>query len=45
MPEAVLSLDDVHLVLRSNVGPVEILRGLTLDVAEGETVELIGPSG
>lgn len=45
MPEPVLSLDDVRLTLRSNAGPVEILRGLTLAVDKGETVGLVGPSG
>ena len=45
MPEPVLSLDDVRLTLRSNAGPVEILRGITLAVDKGETVGLVGPSG
>lgn len=45
MPEPVLSLDDVRLTLRSNAGPVEILRGLSLAVGRGETVGLVGPSG
>ncbi|WP_134726317.1 ABC transporter ATP-binding protein [Paracoccus luteus] len=45
MAPTVLSLDDVRLTLRSGAGPVEILRGITLDVATGETVGLVGPSG
>lgn len=45
MPPPVLSLEDVRLTLRSGAGPVEILRGITLDVAAGETVGLVGPSG
>ncbi|MBV0893263.1 ABC transporter ATP-binding protein [Paracoccus sp. Z118] len=45
MPQPVLSLEDVRLTLRSGAGPVEILRGITLEVASGETVGLVGPSG
>ncbi|MEO1548933.1 MAG: ABC transporter ATP-binding protein [Pseudomonadota bacterium] len=45
MPEPVLSLTDINLVLDGNAGPVEILKGITLDVAKGETVGLVGPSG
>lgn len=45
MVETILSLRDVHLVLAGNAGPVEILKGLTLDVARGETLGLVGPSG
>ena len=42
---SVLSLKDVRLALESNAGLVEILHGITLDVATGETLGLIGPSG
>jgi putative ABC transport system ATP-binding protein len=41
----VISLKDVSLRLAGNAGPVDILHGLTLDVAARETVGLIGPSG
>jgi putative ABC transport system ATP-binding protein len=41
----VLSLRDVALRLDGNAGPVEILHGITLDVARGQTVGLVGPSG
>ncbi|EAQ01734.1 ABC efflux transporter, ATPase subunit [Pseudooceanicola batsensis HTCC2597] len=45
MTDAILSLDDARLTLDGNAGPVEILRGITLNVATGETLGLIGPSG
>ncbi|MBP1805404.1 ABC transporter ATP-binding protein [Rubellimicrobium aerolatum] len=45
MPDPALSLTDARLTLRGNAGPVEILRGVTLDVAAGESVGLVGPSG
>ncbi|WP_071795792.1 ABC transporter ATP-binding protein [Natronohydrobacter thiooxidans] len=45
MTDMVLSLKDVGLTLQGNAGPVRILRDITLDVAKGETVGLVGPSG
>lgn len=45
MSDPVLSLQDARLTLRGNAGPVEILRGVTLEVAARETVGLLGPSG
>ena len=40
-----IRLRGVHLTLDSLAGPVHILRGLDLDVADGETVAIVGPSG
>ncbi|QGX99236.1 ATP-binding cassette domain-containing protein [Roseovarius faecimaris] len=45
MTSPILSLDAAALSLRGNAGPVEILKGISLDVHKGETVGLIGPSG
>ena len=45
MADPVLSLKDVHLALDGNAGRVEILHGITLDVAKGQSIGLIGPSG
>jgi putative ABC transport system ATP-binding protein len=45
MTDPILSLRDVRLTLAGNAGPVDILRGITLDVARGETLGLVGPSG
>ncbi len=45
MPDSILSLRDVTLALDGNAGRVEILHGISLDVTEGETLGLIGPSG
>ena len=41
----VLCLRDATLALDGNAGRVEILHGITLDVAQGETLGLVGPSG
>ncbi len=45
MTESILSLSGVKLTLAGNVGPVEVLRGVDLDVRRGESLGLIGPSG
>jgi putative ABC transport system ATP-binding protein len=45
MADTVLALKDARLTLAGNAGPVEILKGITLEVARGETLGLVGPSG
>jgi len=40
-----VSLDGVHLRLKSDAGEVNILRGINLEISSGETVGLVGPSG
>ncbi len=44
-PEPVVLIEDLYLTLDSVAGPVNILRGIDLVVARGETVSVVGPSG
>jgi len=45
MPDPVVALDRAALSLDGNAGRVDILKGITLTVARGETLGLVGPSG
>ncbi len=45
MSSPVIALKDVSLTLKGNAGPVNILRDISLTVARGETLGLVGPSG
>ena len=45
MSDIVLSLNKVSLSLMGNAGPVDILHDVSLDVAAGDTLALVGPSG
>jgi putative ABC transport system ATP-binding protein len=38
-------LQDVHLSLSSRAGRVDILRGVDLQIGQGEAVSIVGPSG
>lgn len=40
-----INLEDVHLKLQSRAGPVDILRGISLAVNDGDAVAILGPSG
>ncbi|MDT8441515.1 MAG: ABC transporter ATP-binding protein [Desulfuromonadales bacterium] len=40
-----IDIIDLHLSLVGGAGPVNILRGVDLNVAPGETVSIVGPSG
>ena len=41
----IISLQNIHLTLKSDAGPVNILRGIDMNIMEGETVGIVGPSG
>ena len=43
--QSLIHIDEVALTLPSLAGPVDILRGVSLDVSAGETIGLVGPSG
>ena len=43
--DTMVRLSDVTLNLRSAAGEVNVLRGIDLSIATGETVGLVGPSG
>ena len=40
-----IQLTGIHLTLNSLAGPVNILRGIDVEVASGEAIGLVGPSG
>ena len=42
---SIVSLRDLSVTLTGAAGPVEILRGINLDLPPGESVSVVGPSG
>lgn len=45
MAEPAIRLDDVHLSLGEGASRVHILKGISLSIARGEAIGLVGPSG
>ena len=44
-PPPLVQVRDLHLTVPSAAGPVNILRGIDLDIGAGEAVGIVGPSG
>jgi putative ABC transport system ATP-binding protein len=44
-PVPLVQVRNLHLTVPSAAGPVNILRGIDLDVATGEALAIVGPSG
>ncbi len=45
MASPVIALSELCLTLESRAGPVDILRGVNLEIARGQSVAIVGPSG
>ncbi|MDT8444854.1 MAG: ATP-binding cassette domain-containing protein, partial [Desulfuromonadales bacterium] len=40
-----VKIENLYLSLVGGAGPVNILRGVDLSIAAGETISIVGPSG
>lgn len=45
MTEQVIALNNVHLTLGSGASSVHVLKGVSLSIASGQSVGIVGPSG
>ena len=45
LPSPLVQVRNLHLTVPSAAGPVNILRGIDLDIGAGEAVGIVGPSG
>ena len=45
MSGSLITLKHIQLQLHSDSGPVQVLRGIDLDIKRGETLGVVGPSG
>ncbi|MEO0938341.1 MAG: ABC transporter ATP-binding protein [Pseudomonadota bacterium] len=45
MASSVIAANDLDLTFQTNDGPVHALKGVSLDIAQGDFVSFIGPSG
>jgi putative ABC transport system ATP-binding protein len=45
MPEAFIQIDQLYKTFDTPAGPLNVLRGIDLDIHKGDFVALIGPSG
>jgi putative ABC transport system ATP-binding protein len=45
VPQPIIRLSDVRLTLESRAGPVDILKGVSLEVSRGQSLAVVGPSG
>ena len=44
-PRPIVQVGNLHLTVPAAAGPVNILRGIDLDIPDGEAVGIVGPSG
>ena len=42
---SIISLQNVEKIYKTKAGPLRVLKGVNLEIKEGEFVALVGPSG